>query len=76
MELKKENSEDHISIDDQSILDEEWGSVKVEISNSPRLKTSMAAQMMMKRLEGPQLHIVIAVQAAEEGNLGREGKIT
>ena len=32
--------------------------------------------MMMKRVEGPQLHIVVAVQAAEEGNLGRERKIT
>ena len=31
--------------------------------------------MMMKRVEGPQLHIVVAVQAAEEGNLGREGKM-
>ena len=47
-----------------------------ENSGSPRLKTSMATNVKMTGVEGPQLHFVVAGQAAEEENLGRERKVT
>ena len=42
----------------------------------PAIQTSEAAYVVMPFAEGPQLHVLVADQAAEEGNLGREEKKT
>ena len=38
----------------------------------PSYQTSVATQVVTTFAEGPQLHVSVADQAAEEGNLGRE----
>ena len=42
----------------------------------PLYQTSVAAQVVTTFAEGPRLHVSVADQAAEEGNLGREEKKT
>ena len=42
----------------------------------PSYQTSVASQVVTTFAEGPRLHVSVADQAAEEGNLGREEKKT
>ena len=42
----------------------------------PSYQTSVATQVVTTFAEGPRLHVLVADQAAEEGNLGREEKKT
>ena len=42
----------------------------------PSYRTSVATQVVTTFAEGPRLHVSVADQAAEEGNLGREEKKT